>query len=108
MTKHLREIGAWARLPAALSFIVYGVALELWPAASSRFFVWLFQLDPFWLRPLHGWDAVLPGLLAWLAACYALAAVGWAVGRSLPQLRSLLAAPSRLLPLPHLAERISR
>ena len=78
MRAPIRTIGSWAPLPAALSMLVYGIALDLWPLQAGHFFASVFRLDPFSLMPIHGWLASVPGIALWIAACYAAAAAGWA------------------------------
>jgi hypothetical protein len=76
-----RRIAAWAPLPAALSMLVYGIALDAWPLQAGHFFASVFRLDPFTLLPIHGWLATLPGIAGWIVACYA-ATVSWAIWRA--------------------------
>lgn len=81
MRGSLREVGSWAVLPASLSLIGYGLALQVWPDPAGRFFSALLGLDAVTLHPLHGWATPLAGLALWLAASYAAAAAGWALWR---------------------------
>jgi hypothetical protein len=79
MRTSVRKISSWAPLPAALSMLGYGIALDLWPLQAGHLFASLFRLDPFTLRPIHGWPAVMPGIAISIAACYAVVAVSWAL-----------------------------
>jgi hypothetical protein len=79
MRSNIKAIAGWAPLSAALSFVVYGFALELWPSQAGRMFEAVFALNPYTLQPIHGWPAVVPGIALWVGVCYAAAAAGWAV-----------------------------
>lgn len=95
----VRTIGGWAPLVAALSIVVYAVALELWPLRAGHLFATLFRVDPFGLTPIQGWAEVLPGVALWIAACYAAAAGAWLLLRHTGR----VARPARALNAPRAA-----
>lgn len=87
MRNTIRNIAEWAPVAAAVSMAAYGIALDGWPLQAGRFFASVFQLDPVSLLPLHGWAAVLPGVVEWLVACYLAVAAAWLAGQGLARLR---------------------
>ena len=79
MRTTLREIAAWAPVAAALSLLLYAVALMLWPQQAGHLFATLFSLDELTWLPAHGWAAVAFGIVVWAGASYLAAAAVWSL-----------------------------